>query len=65
MLSPGLPFPPPTDPRKVTHEDVIAAMERLEAFVDITEDGLLRLHASLTKRVEERTRAGRSGRTEA
>jgi len=50
------------DPRKVTHEDVIAALERLDTFVDITEDDLLRLHASLTKRVEERVRAGRSGR---
>lgn len=53
---------PPTDPRKVTHEDVIAALERLDTFVDITEDDLLRLHASLTKRVEERVRAGRSER---
>jgi len=50
------------DPRKVTHEDVIAALERLDTFVDITEDDLLRLHASLTKRVEERVRAGRNGR---
>lgn len=39
---------------QVTHQDVISALERIETFVDITEDDLLRLHDILTRQVEER-----------
>lgn len=50
----GRPKLAPSDSRKVTHEDVIASLERLDTFVDITEDDLIRLHSLLSRRVEER-----------
>jgi CBS-domain-containing membrane protein len=45
------------DSRRVSHQDVMEALERLDTFVDITEDDLLRLHAQLARRVEERGKA--------
>jgi CBS-domain-containing membrane protein len=39
---------------KVTHEEVVAALESFDSFVDITEDDLIRLHHLLSKRVESR-----------
>jgi len=39
---------------KITHEEVVAALESFDSFVDITEDDLIRLHHLLSRRVESR-----------
>lgn len=39
---------------KITHKEVVAALESFDSFVDITEDDLIRLHHLLSRRVEAR-----------
>lgn len=40
----------------VTHEEVVAALESFDTFVDITEDDLIRLHEMLSRRIGARVR---------
>lgn len=37
--------------QEITHEEVVAALESFDSFVDITEDDLIRLHHLLSRRV--------------
>ena len=39
-----------------THEEVVAALESFDTFVDITEEDLIRLHEMLSRRVGDRKR---------
>lgn len=45
------PDPPLAGEREVTHEEVVAALESFDSFVDIREDDLIRLHHLLSRRV--------------
>jgi CBS domain-containing membrane protein len=49
------PKPQPGD-REISHEEVVAALESFDSFVDITEDDLIRLHQLLSRRVPPKTR---------
>lgn len=48
------PKPTPPGAPEVTHEEVVAALESFDSFVDITEEDLIRLHHLLSRRVGER-----------
>lgn len=41
--------------QEITHEQVVAALESFDSFVDITEDDLIRLHHLLSRRVTLRS----------
>ena len=43
--------PPQPEPDDISHEEVVAALESFDSFVDITEDDLIRLHHLLSRRV--------------
>ncbi len=43
-----------TNAADITHEEVVAALESFDSFVDITEDDLIRLHQLLSQRIETR-----------
>jgi len=47
-------FRPEPGDQEVTHEDVVAALESFDSFVDITERDLIRLHLLLARRIAPR-----------
>lgn len=51
------PKPQPGD-REISHEEVVAALESFDSFVDITEDDLIRLHQLLSRRLPSNLRSG-------